>query len=138
MNLTTSSLIVLFFTFSLFAQARSFGPNNIEVEENEDEGSNFYLEQNYPNPFNPTTKIEFSIPLNPPSSPLSERGETGGLVSLKVYNVLGEEIADLINEQRTPGKYEVLFNSADLANGIYFYRLQTNDYTETKAMTLLK
>ncbi|MDO8549379.1 MAG: T9SS type A sorting domain-containing protein [Ignavibacteria bacterium] len=114
------------------------GPNNVDTEENKDEGSDFYLEQNYPNPFNPVTKIEFSIPLNPPSSPLSERGETGGLVSLKVYNVLGEEIADLLNDNRSPGKYEVLFNAADLANGIYFYRLQTNEYFETKAMTLLK
>jgi len=114
------------------------GPNNIDNTKNKDEGSDFYLEQNYPNPFNPSTKIEFSIPLNPLSSPLSKRGETGGLVSLKVYNVIGEEIADLLNEQKTPGKYEVLFNAADLANGIYFYKLQANEFIETKAMTLLR
>ncbi len=114
------------------------GPNNIDRKKNRDEGSDFYLEQNYPNPFNPTTKIEFSIPLNPPVSPLSERGNEGGLISLKIYNVLGEEIADLLTEQKSPGKYEVLFNASDLANGIYFYKLQTDGHIETKAMTLLK
>ena len=109
-------------------------PNNIEDKKNKDKGSDFYLEQNYPNPFNPVTKIEFSIPLKP----LSERGKTDGLVSLKVYNAIGEEIADLLNEQRTPGKYEVLFNAKNLANGIYFYKLQSESYIETKAMTLMK
>lgn len=107
------------------------GPNNIDNKKNKDEGSDFYLEQNYPNPFNPSTSIQYSVGG-------SASGTSKQFVSLKVYSILGEEIADLLNEQKTPGKYDVLFNAADLANGIYFYKLQTKEYIETKAMTLLR
>ena len=68
----------------------------------------FELNQNYPNPFNPTTKISYSIPLLE-------------FVSLKVYDLLGKEVATLVNDQKHAGKYEVTFNATDLSSGVYFY-----------------
>jgi len=86
---------------------------------------NFSLYQNYPNPFNPLTKIKYQIP------ELS-------FVSIKVYDVLGNEITTLVNEEKTIGSYEVELNAMSLPSGIYFYRLQAGDYIETKKMVLLK
>ena len=82
------------------------------VKENSNLPFGYKLSQNYPNPFNPSTKIEYQV-------------ANAGLVSLKVYDVLGKEIATLINEVKSAGSYEVNFNAAGLASGIYFYRLQT-------------
>ena len=97
----------------------------------------FLLEQNYPNPFNPTTKIRFIIQassLNPFS-----KGE-GTLVSLKVYDILGNELATVVNEEKEPGIYEVEFNAAgyELASGVLFYRLQAGSLVVTKKMILLR
>jgi hypothetical protein len=85
----------------------------------------FVLEQNYPNPFNPTTKIKFDLP---------ERGS----VTLKVYDVLGNEIATLVNEKKPAGSYEVEFGGTRFPSGIYFYRLRSGSFIETKKMILLK
>ena len=95
----------------------------------------FSLSQNYPNPFNPTTKIKFSIPtlLNPP-----ERGKFGREVSLIVYDMLGKEVATLVNEQLKPGTYEVDFDGSNYASGIYFYKLVAGEFAETKRMVLIK
>ncbi len=87
--------------------------------------SHFALEQNYPNPFNPTTKIEYRV-------------QSTGLVSLKVYSVLGQEVASLVNEQKLPGVYRATFDGANLPSGIYFYKLQTGSYTASKKMLLMK
>jgi len=87
--------------------------------------SDFYLHQNYPNPFNPTTTIKYLIP------ELS-------FVALKVYDVLGNEIEILVNEEKLIGSYEVEFNAAVLPSGIYFYRLQAGSFVETKKMVLMK
>ncbi len=91
--------------------------------------SNFELSQNYPNPFNPVTSIQFVV-----GSRL--------FVTLKVFDVLGNEIATLVNEEKQPGIYEVEFNSSSLkhlpSSGIYFYQLKAGDYVETKKMILLK
>ncbi len=104
--------------------------------------SGFILGQNYPNPFNPVTTIKYSIGQNPPSSPLSERGETGGVISLRVYDILGREVAVLVNEDRPAGDYEVEFNTSSieggLPSGIYFYLLKVGEFIETKKMLLLK
>jgi len=99
--------------------------------------SEFELEQNYPNPFNPSTKIKFTIP----AVTLSE--VEGSLVTLKVYDVLGNEIATLVNEEKPAGEYEVIFNShsgevRNLPSGIYFYQLKCGNFIETKKMILLK
>jgi predicted GH43/DUF377 family glycosyl hydrolase len=85
----------------------------------------FKLSQNYPNPFNPSTKINFAIPQT-------------SFVNLTVYNVLGEEVATLVNETKAPGNYEVNFNAVNLTSGIYFYKLQTGSFNETKKMILIK
>ena len=90
-----------------------------------DTPQNFFLYQNYPNPFNPDTKISYQI------SELS-------FVSLKVYDVLGNELATLVNEEKSAGNYEVNFNGSKLASGIYIYQLKTINYTETKKMILQK
>ncbi len=94
--------------------------------------SNYLLQQNYPNPFNPVTKIKYTIP----STPLSF-GEGLG-VRLIVYDVLGNEVATLVNEQKPAGIYEVEFNASQLSSGIYYYKLTAGSFTETKKMLLLK
>jgi Secretion system C-terminal sorting domain len=93
----------------------------------------FKLFQNYPNPFNPTTKIKFSIPLS--------RGVSAGrgvLVKVVIFDILGREIAVLVNDELRPGTYEVDWNAENYPSGIYFCRLITQGYTETKKMVLLK
>jgi hypothetical protein len=95
----------------------------------------FKLEQNYPNPFNPSTKIKFTIPAS--DSPLLG-GARCGLVTLKVYDVLGKEVATLVNEEKPAGSYEVDFDGKDIASGIYFYQLKAGKYIETKKMVLIK
>ena len=99
----------------------------------------FKLSQNYPNPFNPATKILFSIPTTPAPLPLLEKeGIEGWFVTLKVYNILGREVATLVNEEKPAGNYEVTFNGQVLPSGIYFYNLQAGDFVEAKKMILLK
>ena len=85
----------------------------------------FRLEQNYPNPFNPSTKIEFRI-------------ADFGFVTLKVYDILGNEVATLISEEKAPGSYEVSFNAAEFGSGVYIYSLRAGSFAQTKKMTLLK
>ena len=85
----------------------------------------YKLGQNYPNPFNPVTKISFDLPKT-------------GLVSLKVFDVLGKEVATLVNEVKNPGSYTVDFDGASLSSGVYFYRLETNGFVATKKMMLIK
>jgi photosystem II stability/assembly factor-like uncharacterized protein len=96
----------------------------------------FLLEQNYPNPFNPVTTIKYSIPRST-SSPLPGGGR-GGLVTLKVYNTLGEEVATLVNEHQSAGRYEVKFNGSNLPSGVYIYRLSSGRYSSAKKLLLLK
>ncbi len=85
----------------------------------------FFLSPNYPNPFNPSTTIEFLIP-------------TAEFVTLKVYDVLGNEVATLVNEEKPTGSYEINFDASELSSGIYFYKLQTGLFVETRKMILLK
>ncbi|MCX6165868.1 MAG: alpha/beta fold hydrolase [Ignavibacteriae bacterium] len=92
----------------------------------------FSLSQNYPNPFNPSTIIKFSIPEN---DILKMRND---IVTLKVYNILGKEVATLVNERLQAGTYEVKFEGSNLPSGIYFYKLETEKYREVKRMILLK
>ncbi len=90
---------------------------------------NFKLFQNYPNPFNPNTVIRYSIG--------SQEGGSG-FVSLKVYNSLGTEVKTLVDRKQNTGNYEVNFSGNDLSSGIYFYKLQTDGFVQTKSMILLK
>ncbi len=91
----------------------------------------FYLSQNYPNPFNPSTTIKFSIPV-------SLSGVEGSLVTIKIYNALGEEVAVLFDKEFSTGTYEVEWNATGFPSGVYFYQLQTNGFLATKKMLLLK
>jgi hypothetical protein len=91
---------------------------------------NYHLYRNYPNPFNPTTKIKFTIPQE-------VKGETKK-VTLKVFDVLGKEIATLVNEEKSAGEYEVEFNGSNSSSGIYFYRIRSGSFIETRRMILLK
>ena len=85
----------------------------------------FKLNQNYPNPFNPSTTIEFDLPKS------SE-------VSLKVYNILGEEVATLLSGSLLSGSHSVEWDASNLASGVYLYRLQAGDYVETRKMVVMK
>jgi hypothetical protein len=87
----------------------------------------FRLEQNYPNPFNPSTTIGFRVP-----------GLWSSLVRLSVYDLLGREVAVLVNEKKEPGSYEVKFEGVGLSSGVYFYRLQAGEFATTKRLLLLK
>ncbi|MBI5471241.1 MAG: VCBS repeat-containing protein [Ignavibacteriae bacterium] len=93
------------------------------------------LFQNYPNPFNPTTTIRYSVKHVP--FPIG-KGEKGVRVSLKVHDLLGREVSTLVNELKTPGLHYVEFNAANLASGVYFYRLTAGSFSETKAMIISK
>ncbi|MBT8378766.1 MAG: T9SS type A sorting domain-containing protein [Ignavibacteria bacterium] len=101
-----------------------------EIDENIPE--EFSLSQNYPNPFNPTTKIKFTIP----SVTLS--GIEGSPTTLKINDVLGNEIITLVNEELSAGEYEIEFDAKGLTSGIYFYQLKAGNYLETEKMILLK
>lgn len=85
----------------------------------------FKLGQNYPNPFNPSTTIDYSVPV-------------AALVTLRVFNVLGQEVATLVNEQKNTGTYQVAFQGRDLPSGVYYYRLTAGQYSETRRMALIK
>ena len=100
------------------------------IEKNDYTPNRFDLYQNYPNPFNPNTKIQYSIP------------DVGASlmkpVQLKVYDVLGKEVATLVNEYKPSGNYEVNFNASGLTSGIYFYQITAGNFKETKKMILMK
>jgi subtilisin-like proprotein convertase family protein len=87
--------------------------------------SRYLLKQNYPNPFNPKTKIKYGIPKS-------------GLVTLKIYDLLGKEITTLVNTVKEPGTYTVDFDASGLSSGVYFYRIESGEFTEIKKMVLLK
>lgn len=86
---------------------------------------NYSLKQNYPNPFNPLTMIEYSV---------AERAN----ITLKIFNILGQEISIIVNALKEPGNYKVMFDGSSLAGGVYYYRINTDSYTQTKKMILLK
>jgi hypothetical protein len=96
----------------------------------------FNLSQNYPNPFNPSTTVKFDVPLTPYSR--LEEGQSGVMVRLIVYDILGKEIASLVNEQLSPGTYEIKWNAVNLPGGVYFYKLFAGSFSDTKKMILLK
>ena len=112
-----------------------------EKETNVNQPTEFVLEQNYPNPFNPTTKISFVIPnavrnLEGFSSQTPRNDNT--MVTLKVYDILGKEVATLVNEEKPAGTYEIEFEAGNLSSGIYFYRLTSGSFMQTRKMVLLR
>jgi hypothetical protein len=91
--------------------------NNVPVE--------YSLEQNYPNPFNPSTIIKYALPRS-------------SNVSLKIYDMLGNEVKTVVNEFKTAGTYSVNFDASSLSSGVYFYKIVAGDFTDAKKMTLVK
>ncbi len=97
----------------------------IRTKDNIDTPSSYSLSQNYPNPFNPTTKIDYSLSNN-------------NFVSIKVFDVLGREVASLVNSEQAKGTHSITFNASNLSSGIYFYRIKAGEFELTKQMLLLK
>jgi hypothetical protein len=134
-NIAPNASITTFFAFAL-------GDNQSEIISAINEAQNKYntvlsvdkiselptgysLEQNYPNPFNPNTKIQFSINESQP-------------VTLKVFDVLGNEVATLVNQELTAGTYQYDFDASNLSSGVYYYKLQAGNFTETRKMILVR
>jgi len=92
---------------------------------NETKLEDYFLSQNYPNPFNPSTTLSYTIP-------------ELGLVELNVYDVLGREVATLVNKEQSTGSYDVQFNANSLTSGIYFYQLKVGSFVESKKMILVR
>lgn len=95
------------------------------IKQNENISLTYSLKQNYPNPFNPTTNISFSIPKS-------------GFVKIAVYNEIGKEIETIVNQNMNEGSYTVNYNASKLSSGIYFYRISSGDFSDTKKMLLIK
>ena len=108
-----------------FRVARNYSTSTGVNESQNSLPKGFQLFQNYPNPFNPTTNFEFRV-------------SSFGFVSLKVFDVLGREVATLVNEMRSPGTYTARWDASSFPSGVYFCRLSAHDYVETKKMALLK
>ena len=104
---------------------RSQNLTNVSNHQRDLLGRNYYLSQNYPNPFNPSTVISYQLPVN-------------SKVSLKIYDLLGREVATLVNEEQSAGWKEVEWNASNIASGIYFYKLQADNFIETKKMLVIK
>ncbi|MFA7288926.1 MAG: T9SS type A sorting domain-containing protein, partial [Melioribacteraceae bacterium] len=117
------------------APEASYGIDDVKLELVNDPGtsvedngiipSRYELSQNYPNPFNPTTKIVYNIPQE-------------GVVTLKVFNMIGQEVASLVNEIKSAGSHQINFNAKELASGMYIYRIQVGSFTSAKKMLLIK
>ena len=100
--------------------------NITDIEENKEAIPNkFYLYQNYPNPFNPSTVISYRLPVT-------------GHVTLKIYDILGREVATLVNEQKSAGKYSVQWNGSQLASGVYISRLTAGKFNKSIKIILMK
>jgi hypothetical protein len=87
--------------------------------------SSFALGQNYPNPFNPSTTIKYELPKS-------------SMVKLSVYDILGREVATLVNELKQPGTYAVQFDASSVTSGVYFYRMHAGGYTDTRKLLVLR
>ena len=114
--------------YHIFTTVQLPAPDMVTGVNGSDENNipkSFSLNQNYPNPFNPSTFISYQLPTN-------------SHVTLKVYDILGREVASLVNDDKTAGTYKVSFDASRLSSGVYFYRLDAGTYSQTKKLVLLK
>lgn len=125
-GITSGPQIIDSYSYFDLVEAKKIGEAVVPVNHNNDLlPKDFELFQNFPNPFNPVTTIKFDIPVI-------------SIVRLKLYNILGEEVITLVNEEKPTGSYEVEWNAKALPSGIYFYQLQAGSFVETKKMVILK
>ena len=129
-NTFTELVGILYYSFSNYKLIPRTDADFVGYATDVDEKSNntpydYKLAQNYPNPFNPSTRISYSI-------------KEEGLVTLKIFNILGQEVATLVNDVKSPGNYNVNFDASRLSSGIYLYKINSNGFTQTKKMMLLK
>ena len=120
-------------TVSIFQNAVVTYDNPVSVNENPISPNEFHLYQNSPNPFNPSTRIKFTIP-----TVIASETKQSQFVILKIYDVLGNEVATLVNEEKSEGTYEIEFDATSMPSGVYFYQLQAENFTDTKKMILMK
>ena len=113
-----------------FAVTRINARNPVGVVNITGTAEQFTLGQNYPNPFNPVTKIRFEIP--------ATGGITNAATKLSVFNSLGQQVAQLVNDVLSPGAYEVDFDGSGLSSGVYYYRIESGEYSDMKKMMLVK
>ena len=130
MKFTTHILItfVMFITLGInnsFAGSNEHTDNGFGASNSSISSDDYKLHQNYPNPFNPVTRVSYKM-------------SKDGFVSLKVYNLVGQELITLVSEYQKAGSYNVRFDGSDLTTGIYIYKLQVNDFSSVKRMTLIK
>jgi tetratricopeptide (TPR) repeat protein len=125
MNLTDAEHLIRLQIAYNFINGKGTGMKKNVIPQNNIMPTTYLLYQNYPNPFNPTTTIKYQIP-------------KPGMVSLKVYDILGREMATLVNGNKVEGTYDISFDASRLTNGIYIYQLKVNDYVSNKKMILLK
>ncbi len=121
-------LLVLSFSVISFAESKDQSNNNLDntgTELNSGPSDDYRLYQNFPNPFNPATIINYKLNVQ-------------GFVSLKIYNLVGQEVANLVNEFQEAGVYSKQFDASNLSAGVYLYKLQVNGFTSVKRMTLIK
>ncbi|MGB3017828.1 MAG: T9SS type A sorting domain-containing protein [Ignavibacteria bacterium] len=121
-------LMVFSFSAHKFAESKdqsNYALENIGTEENSGPTEDYRLYQNFPNPFNPATIISYKL-------------NNDGYVSLSVYNLVGQEVATLVNEFQKAGVYSKQFDASNLSAGVYLYKIQVNGYTSVKRMTLIK
>jgi len=126
MDLTDSLVITdsTVFQVHLFRYGQRLTPVQVG-ESGLERPANFALFQNYPNPFNASTTIRFDIPAS-------------GVVSLKVYNLLGQQVATLVNEVKQPGRYKVVWDASGQASGVYFYRLRSGEFAATRKLAIIR
>ena len=119
------NLALFDFTGELLSSISAFDSTATSIDEDISKINEFKLDQNYPNPYNPKTSIQYSI-------------SNKQFVTLKVYNLLGREVATLVNENKEAGNYMINLDASILPSGVYIYKLQAGDYVQTRKMTLVK
>jgi hypothetical protein len=140
-------LIFLFITNCLWSQYNrqkicdsrfySIGVSGYMNKSSSTKPTSFKLYQNYPNPFNPMTTLKLDIPPifdNPPA----RSGGKGVLVRLIIYDIIGKEVVTLLNTELRPGTYSIKWDASNFASGLYFYKLITDEFIQTKKMVLIK